>query len=195
MSKRFQKKTEQPQPFAAAAPVSTTKKRGRGRPAFSLGLKDVPTDDDGIAPPKLTDMIEGRATGSITIEHCLEQLGQMWATTREVAAFLRIDEKTLFKMFRNEPRAKELYERGKLMGNVSQRRRNIALAEKNAIMSIFLSKNHLGMRDQFDMRGEVSHEHNVLVTLFKQIGEGHHGKVIEAEALPPPSGKVIEENA
>lgn len=203
MSKRFQKKTEQPQPKAAAAPVSKPAKRPskqsrHGPLPFSVGLKDKPPedDDDGIEPPKLTDTIDGRATGPITIEHVLEQLGQMWATTREVSAFLRITEKTLFKLFRNEPRAKELYERGKLMGNVSQRRRNIALAEKNAVMSIFLSKNHLGMRDQFDMRGEISHEHNVLVTLFQKIGEGNHGKIIEGEVLPAPAaGKKIEEDA
>lgn len=198
MSKRFQKTADKPR--AAAAPPKPRKKTGP--PPFTVGLRpqDIAArqaapveEDDGIAPPAMSDRVQMTDGQSFPVEHCLEMLGQMWATTKEVSAFLRITEKTLFKLFRNEPRAKELYERGKLMGNVSQRRRNISLADKgNPAMNIFLSKNQLGMRDNFEVTGHVDHQHAVLVTLYQQIA-GNHGKTIEGEAPPPPPMKVIQE--
>ena len=55
-----------------------------------------------------------------------------------------------------------IYEDAKLQGNISQRRRNVRLAERSAAMSIFLSKNQLGMRDDFALSGKVDHEHTML---------------------------------
>lgn len=205
MSKRFQRASTSKTVEQPAQPKARKK---TGPPPFTVGLRpeDIaaraapkfePEPDDGIEPPKLTDTVQaGRAGEPLTIEHCLEMLGQMWATTKEVSAFLRITEKTLFKLFRNEPRAKEIYERGKMIGNVSQRRRNISLADKgNPAMNIFLSKNHLGMRDNFEVGGTIMHEHTVLVGLYEKIA-GQHGKIIEGEVVPAlaaPARKVIEE--
>ena len=67
----------------------------------------------------------------------------------------------------------------KLSGNVSQRRRNVRLAETSAAMSIFLSKNQLGMRDDFAVSGKVDHEHTMLHVLLQELGDGTHGKVIQ----------------
>lgn len=156
-------------------------------------------EDDSIEPPKLTDPIPpDRGMEVMPIEKVLEGLGKIWCTTKEVSAFLGITEKTLFKMFRNEPRARELYEQGKLLGNISQRHRNVKLATAgNPAMNIFISKNVLGMRDHFDVAGTVTHEHNVLIALYQQITRGKAGKIIEGEvvapALPAPAAKVIEE--
>jgi hypothetical protein len=103
----------------------------------------------------------------------------MWATREEVAAFFKVHRKTLYNFFRDCPEALTIYEDGKLSGNVSQRRRNVRLAERSATMSIFLSKNQLGMRDDFSVSGKVDHEHTMLQVLLQELGDGTHGKVIQ----------------
>ena len=72
-----------------------------------------------------------------------------------------------------------IYEDAKLQGNISQRRRNVRLAERSAAMSIFLSKNQLGMRDGFAVSGKVDYEHTMLHVLLQELGDGTHGKVIQ----------------
>jgi hypothetical protein len=44
-------------------------------------------------------------------------------------------------------------------------------------MSIFLSKNQLGMRDDVALSGKVDHEHTMLH--LQELGDGTHGKVIQ----------------
>jgi hypothetical protein len=56
---------------------------------------------------------------------------------------------------------------------------NVRLAERSAAMSIFLSKNQLGMRDDFAVSGKVDHEHTMLHVLLQELGDGTHGKVIQ----------------
>ncbi|MGB8306980.1 MAG: hypothetical protein WCE36_24390 [Pseudolabrys sp.] len=46
-------------------------------------------------------------------------------------------------------------------------------------MSIFLSRNQLGMRDDFSVSGKVDHEHTMLQVLLQELGDGTHGKVIQ----------------
>jgi hypothetical protein len=46
-------------------------------------------------------------------------------------------------------------------------------------MSIFLSKNQLGMRDDFAVSRKVDHEHTMLHVLLQELGDGTHGKVIQ----------------
>ena len=109
----------------------------------------------------------------------LRRLGEMWATREEVAGFFGIHRGTLYNFFKRCPEALVIYEDAKLSGNVSQRRRNVRLAETSAAMSIFLSKNQLGMRDDFAVRGKVDHEHTMLHRLLQELGDGTHGKVIQ----------------
>jgi hypothetical protein len=141
--------------------------RGRGQPR-AIGLDDV--------------LIDRSATGGarrITRRDVLAKLGAMWATREEVAAFFNIHRKTLYNFFERCPEALVIYEDAKLSGNVSQRRRNVRLAETSAAMSIFLSKNQLGMRDDFAVSGKVDHEHTMLHVLLQELGDGTHGKVIQ----------------
>ena len=63
--------------------------------------------------------------------------------------------------------------------NLGRRRRNVRLAERSATMSIFLSRNQLGMRDDFSVSGKVDHEHTMLQVLLQELGDGTHGKVIQ----------------
>ena len=103
----------------------------------------------------------------------------MWATLEEVAGFFNVHRETIRNWFNREPEARVIYEDAKLQGNISQRRRNVRLAERSAAMSIFLSKNQLGMRDDFALSGKVDHEHTMLHRLLQELGDGTHGKVIQ----------------
>jgi hypothetical protein len=103
----------------------------------------------------------------------------MWATLEEVAGFFNVHRETIRNWFNREPEARVIYEDAKLQGNISQRRRNVRLAERSAAMSIFLSKNQLGMRDDFAVSGKVDHEHTMLHVLLQELGDGTHGKVIQ----------------
>jgi hypothetical protein len=103
----------------------------------------------------------------------------MWATLEEVAGFFNVHRETIRNWFNREPEARVIYEDAKLQGNISQRRRNVRLAERSAAVSIFLSKNQLGMRDDFAVSGKVDHEHTMLHVLLQELGDGTHGKVIQ----------------
>lgn len=189
MSSRFKRKAAAAPKDAKAAPKTATKPRQKPGPKER---KLEPAEKY----PGLEEIVANAGTTKpITYRHMLAQLGQLWATKEEVAAMLRMSRQTLYSWFEREPEAERLYEEGKLVGNVSQRRRNVALAEKNAIMSIFLSKNQLGMRDQFDLNGHMDHHHTGYVSLLGEL-DGKVGKVIEhdPEEAPAPrgTGKVIE---
>jgi hypothetical protein len=83
-------------------------------------------------------------------EQLMEQiraLGRIQATVEETAAVLRVSLRTLQNFFTDHPEAKDAHEFGKLEGCASLRRKQFALAEKNAGMAIFLGKNYLGQRD------------------------------------------------
>lgn len=77
----------------------------------------------------------------------IRALGRIQATVEETASVLRVSLRTLQNFFTSHPDAKDAHEEGKLEGLVSLRRRQFALAERNASMAIFLGKNYLGQRE------------------------------------------------
>ena len=86
-------------------------------------------------------------TGKTIKTEDLENLGGLQCTVREAAAFLRIRVTTLNDILRKNKKAKEAWERGKQMGLISLRRKQMRLARTNAAMGIFLGKNYLGQRE------------------------------------------------
>lgn len=189
MSKRFQR----PGPRAAANPPAKPLSRPRSKLAGARGPEPITVTAAEPVPP-LVDLdqdVVGR-TPPIQTRQIIRALGQIHATIVDLATVLGVTEPTMHAIFKRQPEIKALWDLARTDGRISLRRK---LVESNApAVQMFLAKNYLGMRDQFDIKGEVTHEHNVLLTLFKQIGDGHHGKLIEAEALPAPSpGKTIEE--
>lgn len=82
-------------------------------------------------------------------------LGQIWATTKECAAVLKVTEHTFLSFVHSEPEAFEAYEGGKESGKVSLRRAqfNLAVNGGNATMQIFLGKNMLGQKDKHEIDG------------------------------------------
>ena len=57
-----------------------------------------------------------------------------------------------------EPKYREAWEAGLGQGRVSLRRTQMAMAEKNATMAIFLGKQYLGQKDQ----AEIQHKGDVV---------------------------------
>ena len=181
MNTRFKRRTPETKKANYVAPLKEEAKRqmpkivpeqepeepGRGRPR-KMSLDDVVVDHEGK-----------KGSQVILRREALHMLGSMWATQDETAAFFKISTRTLQRFFDRCPEARVIYEDGKLVGNVSQRRRNVRLAERSAAMSIFLSKNQLGMRDDFAVSGKVDHEHTMLHVLLQELGDGTHGKVIQ----------------
>lgn len=77
----------------------------------------------------------------------VEQLGRLQCTVQEAAAFLDIRVTTMTQLLRTDKRIKRAWERGKQLGFISLRGKQMRLAGNNATMAIFLGKNYLGQRD------------------------------------------------
>ena len=93
-------------------------------------------------------------------EQLLDQiraLGRIQATVAESASVLRVSERTLQNFFTAHVDAKEAHEEGKLEGLASLRRKQFAMADKNAAMAIWLGKQYLGQKDKSEVA--VSHHH------------------------------------
>jgi hypothetical protein len=83
----------------------------------------------------------------------LRGLAAIMATEAEVAAFFGVVVNTLKKFFDDYPEALAAFEDGKGQGRVSLRRKQFALADKNAAMAIFLGKNYLEQTDRQELTG------------------------------------------
>ena len=86
-------------------------------------------------------------------------LGNIQATTKECAAFFGVTEPTFLKFKADNPQVAEALDEGRGHGLLSLRRKQFALADKNAAMAIFLGKNYLGQTD----KQEVEHQGGLLV--------------------------------
>lgn len=132
----------------------------------------------------------------LTVRELITNLGRVSCTLYELAMILGISEPTLKSLMARQPEVQALWEEAKATSKISLRHKLHKLANTQAGAAIFLAKNELGMRDQFDVKAEVEHTHSVSA-LLKEI-DGKVGKVIEHDAnevLPaiPNFGKVISE--
>lgn len=89
----------------------------------------------------------------------IRALGRIQATVAESASVLRVSERTLQNFFAEHPDAKEAHEEGKLEGLASLRRKQFAMAEKNATMAIWLGKQYLGQKDALSLDANVTVTH------------------------------------
>jgi len=130
-----------------------------------------------------------------TIEH----LGMIWASTVECAAWLNVTEPTFINFKKKHPEAEAAYKRGWELGKSSLRRTQLRLAQKNAVMAIFLGMQHLGQKD---LRQQWAHQsdrdagtgEDKRVVIIKgglpddPPGGGSSPPTIDAVALPPATG-------
>jgi hypothetical protein len=118
-------------------------------------------------------------------EHLLDQiraLGRIQATVAETASVLRCSERTLQSFFTKHPDAKEAHEDGKLEGCASLRRKQFALADKNAAMAIFLGKQYLGQRDQ----AQVTHSPDMMfLRILDAISNGMATSLVAEQGQSP----------
>jgi hypothetical protein len=194
---RFRRKNE-PEPKA---------KKLRGRPRkIELGPAEPasapPIDESPSVPFKLNDarrpVDADRNAQTVPVRDLLRNLGSIHATTREAAAILGIEEKTLFTFFDREPEARDIFEGGKELGRVSLRRKQFNLADKNATMAIFLGMNYLGQQDMrfLAMKGHIDHTISPLGRLLQEIDAGRSGKVIEHDkGEVAPTKQIAPEGA
>jgi hypothetical protein len=90
----------------------------------------------------------------------LRALGRIQATVEEAASVLRCSKRTLQYFFEQYPDERETFEEGRHEGCASLRRKQFAMAEKNATMAIWLGKQYLGQRDKYEseISGHVTTE-------------------------------------
>lgn len=83
----------------------------------------------------------------------LEGLGAIMATTKEMAAVLRVDETTFIRFLNEHPPAREAIKKGNGDILTSLRRKQVTVALRGSVaMLIWLGKQHL---EQFDRREYV----------------------------------------
>jgi hypothetical protein len=81
----------------------------------------------------------------------VENLSRLNCTMDELAAYFRVEVRTVQLRAQREPKFREAIERGQSMGRLSVRRQQIRLMERgNATMAIFLGKQLLGQRDRLE---------------------------------------------
>jgi hypothetical protein len=76
------------------------------------------------------------------------ELARLFATQREIAGVLGVGQSTFHNFMSNHEEAREVYENGLQHAKISLRRKQLALADKNAPAGIFLGKNYLGQKDE-----------------------------------------------
>lgn len=85
----------------------------------------------------------------------IEKLAMIHCTDEEISDFLGVSVDTLTNS-NNKETFTECKKRGMSKGNVSLRRTQFKLAEKSATMSIFLGKQYLGQRDNFEEESKLA---------------------------------------
>lgn len=199
MSKRFQKagKASTPKPASTDAPMPAAQGGNTLAPAaFLEPKKGRPPVKVDLSVPFIdlshqTSVIGGRPQ---SVGEMIGRMGSIGCTIVDLAGALGVSEQTMHEIFKRQPEVKKAWESGHLNARVSLRARLFQQAEKNAAPAIFLAKNMLGMRDQFEVSGEVNHRHSGLVSLMHEL-DGKGAKVIEGEVVDvaPTGGKQIEE--
>ena len=87
----------------------------------------------------------GRPRKDVSIVQ-LRKLAELQCTYEEAAAVMGVSVATM-KRRMAEPKYREAWDEGRCKGKMSLRRKQFALATKNAAMAIFLGKQWLGQRD------------------------------------------------
>lgn len=116
---------------------------------MSKGAKSLPREK----APKDT----GRLPLDID-ESQVESLATIQCTAEEIGYVLGCSGDTIRERF------SEAYKRGRESGKASLRRKQWKLADKNAIMAIFLGKNYLDQKDKQEITGKDGEEIKISVS-------------------------------
>jgi hypothetical protein len=193
MSKRFAKAAESKPKGSSPREKQSTRKYEGVNP--TLAPSSEGPKPPGPAPFLLDLDAQLQLSGQpVTVRQLIDRLAQMGCTEYELATLCGISEETFRAVKRRQPEVVKIWETGRVTRKISLRHKLDRHADKQASAAIFLAKNELGMRDQFDIKGQVDHQHTGLVSLMQTL-DGKHGKVIEGEAqdiTPATGAKQIE---
>jgi hypothetical protein len=123
----------------------------------------------------------------------VEKMAYFQATDEEIAYRFDLERSTITRRRQSDPEFAEIVERGKATGRISLRRQQFKLfMEGNATMGVWLGKNVLGQRDQFDGRLTVA-----TLSLRDLSDEQLAAFISDAQAsgLLPPGPESPEETA
>jgi hypothetical protein len=84
------------------------------------------------------------------------ELAKLFCIQEEIAGVLGVTKRTLSTFLSNHPEAHDAWEDGMKHAKVSLRRKQLALADKNAPAAIFLGKNYLGQKDEHTTNMNIS---------------------------------------
>lgn len=76
------------------------------------------------------------------------ELSKLFATQAEIAGVLGVARMTFVDFMNRHPEVREVFDNGQAHAKISLRRKQLALADKNAPAGIFLGKNYLGQKDE-----------------------------------------------
>ena len=113
-------------------------------------------------------------------------------TEAEAAAVLSVSVNTFKKFLADCPEARAAFDDGRGQGRMSLRRKQFALAEKNAAVAIFLGKNYLGQSDRQDHQhtgaggGPIQHQVDLSALSDEELAllDAIHDKLADAAAAP-----------
>lgn len=104
-----------------------------------------------------------------------EKLCGLHCTKNEIAGFFDVSEDTIERFCKREYKEgfAAIYAKKSALGKISLRRAQFKLAEKSAVMAIFLGKNYLGQRDNFE------EQDNTALEKLDEILEETHATAVE----------------
>lgn len=76
------------------------------------------------------------------------ELSKLFATQAEIAGVLGVPRMTFVDFLNRHEEARDVFDNGQAHARISLRRKQLALADKNAPAGIFLGKNYLGQKDE-----------------------------------------------
>ncbi|WP_298962254.1 hypothetical protein [uncultured Methylobacterium sp.] len=106
------------------------------------------------------------------------ELAKLFATQAEIAGVLGVPRTTFIDFLNRHPEAREVMENGLQVARISLRRKQFALADKNAPAAIFLGKNYLAQKDEHHTTTTVGTPLNELTNeqltelIMRKVGSG-----------------------
>jgi hypothetical protein len=128
-----------------------TKEEAAAREAAAKASAEKQAEETAFIDEVLAKPVKRRNTKLQPDEDTLRtisELGKLFCTQEELAAVLGVCRRTISSFLGECAEAKEAWEDGLMHAKVSLRRKQLALADKNAPAAIFLGKNYLGQKDE-----------------------------------------------
>jgi len=110
--------------------------------------RKAPGSRKSVAKKTARKKSSGRPPVPIDVD-TLKALARIHCSVEEIAAFMNLSERTIYRRFKDEPELKEAFASGRLVGNVSIRRKLFELIDNDSVpTTIFMAKAQLKMSDR-----------------------------------------------